>query len=116
MPKCRRIWAGALYGCRLLQSISLPECEYLGDNAFRDCVSLKAIYLLWPYVCSISDYTTFVNTPIASFANGESIEPAHIYVPASLYSAYISAYAKYIHSSFFMSAFAPYYEGDEEDE
>ena len=44
-PGIRTIEAGAFYGCSSLESIDACNIEYIGDEAFHDCSSLKSLII-----------------------------------------------------------------------
>lgn len=109
LPKCKALAQGAFYACRTLPEIYLPKCETIltsaftgcyslstvrfdvlsniaGGGHFRACSALTSLYLLWSSVCSISaaaSASMFSSTPIMDGTG-------FIYVPSSLYSAYIN--------------------------
>ena len=41
IPNCSYIGSSAFYNCENLSSISIPNCEYIGSNAFYSCISLS---------------------------------------------------------------------------
>ncbi len=110
-PECRTVGASAFYGCSALSSASLPECAYVGMNAFLSCsalgslslpaasgiagsafygcASLSALWLMGPSVATLSSVTALYSTPMSRSAYLGYY--GSIYVPASLYSEYVSA-------------------------
>lgn len=109
LPECKVLAQGAFYACRTLPEIYLPKCETISTSAFTGCYSLSTVrfdvlsniaggghfrvcsaltslYLLWSSVCSISaaaSASMFNSTPIMDGTG-------FIYVPSSLYSAYVN--------------------------
>ena len=80
-PKCYSVGSYAFANCTSLESINLPECVGISNYAFVFCSSLKSVYLTASSVVSLANSAAFDSTH-ASLA---------VYVPASLYSDYITA-------------------------
>ena len=92
-PACKRIYADTFYGCSSLTEVTLQVCSYIDDLAFNRCVRLLRLTLLGSVRCNkyTDRYSILTNTPIAGYTTYTDGEFGSIYVPASLYSEYISA-------------------------
>lgn len=76
VPACKVLAYGAFGDCTALSEISLPCCSSIGSYAFSGCTNLASVYLTGSSVCS---------------AGSNAIPYGSVYVPASLYSYYITA-------------------------
>lgn len=88
-PNCINVGSSAFYGCTSLQTISFPLCQNIEVTAFQGCSKLESFYLLGPSVVSIAATNIFNNTPMSNSAYLGYY--GSIYVPSSLYNAYITA-------------------------
>ena len=68
---------------------SFPAAEIIGNWALRRCTRLMSLYLLGPSVCQLSQ-GAFDSTPIGGYLNDTGAYGS-VFVPASLYDAYLSA-------------------------
>lgn len=90
----------AFQGCSSLTTASFPEVTEIGSYAFRNCTRLVSLYLLGPTLANLLGSTALNSTPIGGYSTIAS-KYGSIYVPASLYSSYISAsYWSYFSSRF----------------
>lgn len=89
LPECRILGAFAFRNCSRLASVSLPKCSVIGQSAFHNCQSLMAIYVLASSVVTGVGSMTFNSTPMSASSYTGSF--GSIYVPSSLYEAYVSA-------------------------
>jgi len=117
-PSCTTIGAYAFYTCSALTEVSFPLCTSIYASAFQNCSALTtavfsnsstiqgiiytyafqscyhllSLYLLANtlYQLSVSS-TTFVSTPIGGYTTSTDGVYGSIFVPASLYDAYISS-------------------------
>ena len=111
LPQCSSIGNGAFSSCSSLESIDLPLCSFIGKSAFGLCYSLNTVrlgactsidnsaffkcynllslYLLGSSIPILSD--TFGSTPIAGYTTSTGGVYGSIYVPASLYSSFLTA-------------------------
>lgn len=85
-PLCETVGASAFTNCQSLARIDLPACTNIGNNAFIGCSELSEIYLLGSLFCSINSTATYLFTGNTLFNNYRG----SIFVPASLYSMYIT--------------------------
>ena len=90
IPTCEIIYDGAFYQCASLNSIFLSNCYSIGSSAFQRCYRLLSVYLLGSSVASIKA-AVFTSTPISGYTAQTGGVVGSIFVPSSLYSAYISA-------------------------
>jgi len=84
IERCQEVSKYAFWTCNSLKNIALPSCIFISSSAFAKCTSLSSIYLLGSSIVSLLNTNAFNSTPIASGTG-------NIYVPASLYSEYISS-------------------------
>lgn len=101
-PVCKSIGDNAFNGCINLVSASFPVCRRIGTNAFRDCNRLSFILLGGSSTCFLSHSIAFSSTPFAGYSAYFSGTP-HIYVPASLITAYQNSTNWTYFSSYFSS-------------
>lgn len=133
LPMLSDIQQSAFLCCSSIEEIDLPKATYVGQNAFQECINLKtvklggglpsdvsgcrfyngnqfqkcynllSVYLLAPMVYSATMTNIFASTPISGYTASTSGVEGNIYVPASLYSAYISASGWSAYASRFVS-------------
>ena len=101
-PVCTSIAYGAFENCSKLTTVNFPACTYIGTSAFRMCRTLSSIQLGASSVCKLSNSNAFTSTPFTGYSAYFSGTP-HIYVPASLITAYQSATNWTYFSSYFSS-------------
>ena len=112
-PNCTTISGSAFYNCTALLEVNLPKCETIAGDGFAFCTNLTSVYLpkcksLYDhafYACSnlisfnltgISSIPTLITsgvftlTPIAGYSSIAG-QYGSIYVPASLYSSFLTA-------------------------
>lgn len=87
-PMLSFIGANAFRSCSRLTDVSLPNCSTIGSSAFYGCSSLSQVYLFGSQRVVLST-SAFVITPMSNSSYLGYF--GSIYVPASLYDAYISA-------------------------
>lgn len=102
-PEVSEIGNSAFSGCSSLTTASFPKCTYIGSSTFYKCFRLLSFYLLGSSVVSLQNGTAFYSTPISTFTQYTQGIRGSIYVPASLYDAYISAPWWSAYSSRFVS-------------
>ena len=91
-PSCTRVQNFAFQYCSQLALLNFPNCSYIGNNAFQSCYNLLSLYLT-----SVSSVTTlgsssvFYSTPIGGYTTLTGGVYGSVYVPASLYSDFITA-------------------------
>ena len=90
VPVCTNIGDDAFAYCENLTSISFPACTSIGSYAFLYCDTLSSLTFGASTVCTLANSNAFSSTPFAGYSAYFSGTP-HIYVPASLVSAYQSA-------------------------
>lgn len=125
LPVCTSIGTYGFANCSSLTNISIPNVSYLGGSAFTYCINLSTItilkcslfyaytfgycynllslYLLNSSVTALSNVNAFVSTPISTYTTSTGGVNGSIFVPASLYDAYISATNWATYSSRFVS-------------
>ena len=89
--ECTSIGNSVFDGCYSLTMVSLPKCIYIGNYAFNYCYNLLSLYLLGSSVPTLSNISAFKSTPISNYTTSTGGVYGSIYVPASLYSNYITA-------------------------
>ena len=83
-PNCNYIGDYAFNYCYSLASISLPNCSYIGSYAFYECENLTSVNLIGILSIPILERGCFAFTPIDE-------QSGSVYVPASLYSSFLTA-------------------------
>lgn len=66
LPQGKSISAGAFSGCTGIEMVSLPSCSIIYQDAFRNCVALKSLYLLGNSVTALGGVAAFASTPISN--------------------------------------------------
>ena len=89
-PACTSIDYSAFTYCSKLTSVNFPVCTYIYGYAFNKCYTLSSVTLGASIVCTLANSNVFSSTPYAGYSKYFSGTP-HIYVPASLLTAYQSA-------------------------
>ena len=90
-PSCTSIGSYAFYNCTSLTIASFPKCTYISGYAFYSCFNLISLNLTSVSVVTSLPYSSaFSSTPIAGYSASAG-QYGSIYVPASLYDAFISA-------------------------
>ncbi len=84
------IYAGAFAYCYRLSLVSLPVVSKISTCAFAFCYNLLSLYLMGSSIPSLVT-TAFYSTPISTYTTSTGGVHGSIYVPASLYSNYITA-------------------------
>ena len=97
-----RINAFAFRNCISLSTLSLPNVNFIADSAFYDCVKLVSLYLMGSTIPILQNSGAFESTPIGGYS-ASARQFGSIFVPASLYNSYISAYNWSRFSSRFVS-------------
>jgi len=90
-PVCTGIGSSAFQYCSKLTSANFPVCTYIGSFAFRNCYNLLSLYLMGSSLCSLAGTNAFNSTPISNYTTSTGGVYGSIYVPASLYSSYITS-------------------------
>ena len=90
-PACTSVGSGAFYNCSALVCVDLPVCTTISYSAFIGCRKLTSLILTASSLCTLGLSNAFNSTPIAGYTAYTNGVYGSIYVPASLYSAYISA-------------------------
>lgn len=80
------VFTSAFDGCTSLETVKIPNASSIGSSAFKSCSNLTSVYLNGSNssICTLAS-DAFSDTPMMSDGLGK------VYVPASLYSSYISA-------------------------
>lgn len=87
LPACNTIESNAFCYCTKLSLVKLSRCTFLGDSAFYGCSLLTSFYLLGSNFCSLSDTTTFFDTPIDGYSLYAG-KYGSVFVRASLLNVY----------------------------
>ena len=99
-PACTLIGSNAFTFCYSLTSVDFPTVTLIGTYAFGYCYHLSSFQLGASSICTLTRSNAFDSTPFAGYSSYFSGTP-HIYVPASLVSAYQSATNWTYFSSYF---------------
>ena len=102
-PVVTKVNASAFYACYMLTTASFPAATVIGNYAFRDCYHLTSLYLTGDTMAQLSSVNVFGSTPISNYTASTGGVYGSIFVPASLYDAYISAANWSYYSSRFVS-------------
>lgn len=75
-----------------ITTIYLSDCSHIYENAFGNCGKLQSLYLLGngSSICTLMNANAFANTPMSN----STLAPfgwGSIYVPSSMYNAYVAA-------------------------
>ena len=93
-PQVTTIRSRTFYGCKALTFIGLggeqSQSGQLYPYCFQSCYNLVSLTLSGSYIYSLSNSNAFTTTPIAGYSASAG-QYGSIYVPAELYSQYISA-------------------------
>ena len=90
-PVATIIGSNAFQYCSALTTASFPSAMSIGSYAFRNCYNLLSLYLLGSSVPTLTNISAFASTPISNYTTSTGGVYGSIYVPASLYSSYITA-------------------------
>ena len=103
-PKANHVDGDTFNGCTLLSIASFPSASGIhGTSAFYRCFHLLSLYLLGSSCCILENANAFVSTPISNYTTSTGGVYGSIFVPASLYSSYISATNWVTYSARFVS-------------
>lgn len=91
LPNAKDMYHHVFYVCTSLQSVNLPLMSFIGSYTFTSCYNLLSLHLGASSVCELFDIGTFYSTPIDGYTVSTGGTYGSIYVPASLYSDYITA-------------------------
>ena len=91
LPQTVFIAYSAFEQCKSLPSISLPQISYIGSYAFNSCYNLISLYLLGSSIPTLANISAFKSTPISNYTTSTGGVYGSIFVPASLYSSYLTA-------------------------
>lgn len=103
LTSCKGMGQSAFYGCYSLSTLSLPNMENIANNGFAKCYNLLSLYLMGSSVCKLNSVNAFSSTPISNYTTSTGGVYGSIFVPASLYSAYISSTNWVTYSARFVS-------------
>ena len=101
-PQASVLQTYAFGNCSALSVVRLPGISTIMAAVFSGCVNLISLYLMGPYRCVLSASTAFTSTPIGGYSDVAG-RFGSIYVPTSLYNAYITAASWSFFSSRFVS-------------
>lgn len=88
-PNISYIGTSAFANCYSLTTISFPSATSICSYAFRNCYRLLSLYLLGSSVPTLS-IGAFYSTPIGDYTTSTGGVYGSVYVPASLYSSYLT--------------------------
>lgn len=90
MPACESVGHAAFSYCTSLSHAYLPRCSDVGGWAFAYCLSLMALDLTGVRSVPALGPNAFYTTPIGGYSASTG-GYGSVYVPASLYDAFVSA-------------------------
>ena len=90
LPSCSSIGPHAFASCTSLTTVSLPVCSYIGTYAFYRCYNLVSLYMTSISSVPTLSLSAFISTPIGGY-NSSASKHGLVYVPASLYSSFLTA-------------------------
>ena len=91
-PNVTSIKQRAFYSCNSLTTASFPSVASIGESAFYACYNLISLYLnSISAVPTLWGASTFFNTPIGGRTTSTGGVYGSVYVPASLYSSFLTA-------------------------
>ena len=102
-PEVSTIGTSAFANCLRLSYVNLSKLTNISSYAFSMCNNLISVYLTNSVVATLASTTVFTSTPISNYTTSTGGVYGSIYVPASLYDAYISATNWSVYSSRFVS-------------
>ena len=102
-PSVTTVEAYAFANCYRLITASFPKVTTIYSNAFSKCYNLLSLYLLGSSQCTLRSENAFVSTPISDYTTSTGGVYGSIYVPASLYSSYITSTNWSLYSDRFVS-------------
>lgn len=103
LPSCTIVGSSAFRSCWSLTTVILPACTNIGNAAFSGCYNLLSLYLLGSSYCSLQGTNAFYSTPISNYTTSTGGVYGSIFVPVSLYNAYITQWPWNTYSSRFVS-------------
>lgn len=91
-PNATSIGSYAFCGCKSLSTVNLPNVTSIGAFAFSACYNLISLYLSSiSTVPTLSGTSVFRSTPIGGYTGSTGGVYGSVYVPASLYSSFLTA-------------------------
>ena len=92
LPKTEYISRYAFSFCTNLSTAYLPNVKSLGSSVFAYCYNLTRLYLTGGNMSNVPtmDKSVFNSTPIGGYSASAG-QYGSVYVPASLYSAFLTA-------------------------
>jgi hypothetical protein len=91
LPSCTSVGGSTFVSCYSLTSVSLPVCTSVGGSAFNQCYSLTALHLTSVSRVPALGANAFASTPIGGYTSYTDGQYGSVYVPASLYSDFLTA-------------------------
>lgn len=101
LPECKKIYSSAFMNCSRLNTVILNKCNSIQGDAFEYCYRLSKLYILAESVPQLNN-NPFMSTPISNYSTYLR-QYGSIYVPSSLYDAYLSSYIWSNYSARFVS-------------
>jgi len=90
-PQCTTISNAVFALCRDLRIASFPICTNIKASAFSRCYNLISLYLnSVSSVTTLANSNAFSSTPIGGYSTSAG-QYGSVYVPASLYSSFLTA-------------------------
>ena len=90
-PAATSIGATVFAYCSKLATVSFPVAEVIGSSAFRNCTMLLSLYLNNVSRVPTLSTSVFLSTPIGGYTTSTGGAYGSVYVPASLYSSFLTA-------------------------
>lgn len=101
-PELMWVQSSAFTGCIQLNTVILSNVRSIYSRTFAGCYNLLSLYLLGSSIPSLT-YTAFSSTPISTYTTSTGGVYGSIFVRASLYDSYLTAYNWSQYSSRFVS-------------
>lgn len=102
-PKVVSIFTSAFWNCKNITTVYLRDVKNISATAFARCNNLLSLYLMGSSVPVLSNTNAFSSTPISNYTTSTGGVYGSIFVPASLYSSYLTATNWSLYSNRFVS-------------
>ena len=81
----------AFYNCSMITTVSFPMVASIGSYVFRSCRNLLSLYLNNISIVPPLGNNVFMSTPIGGYTASTGGVYGSVFVPASLYSSFLTA-------------------------
>lgn len=90
-PAATSIGNAVFMGCSSLSIVNIPVATSIGSSVFRSCIKLLELCLNNTSIVPTLGINAFSNTPIGGYTASTGGVYGSVYVPASLYSSFLTA-------------------------